>query len=83
MPETVFVTLLWNGQEADMELPARVPLKGFAEPLKQALCLCFPGFSPGGRQLRLKTRDGFLSGDGTLEDYSVFDGEILELELTV
>lgn len=48
MPETVIVTLLWNGQEADMELPARVPLKGFAEPLKQALCLCFPGFSPGG-----------------------------------
>ena len=83
MPETVIITLLWNGQEADMELPAKVPLKGFIEPLKQTLSVCFSGIMPTGKRLRLKTRENFLSDNDTLENYSIFDGEILELELTV
>lgn len=82
MPETVIVTLLWHGQEADFELPARVPLRSFAQPLWQAMRACFVGDPPPGGQLRLKNADGVLNEDETLEAYGIFDGAILEAELT-
>ena len=82
MPETIVATLLWNGQEADFELPAKVPLKGFAAPLGRALKLAFPGIFLQGMHIRLKKEYGFLAEDATLEDYGIFDGAVLQVELT-
>lgn len=81
MPESVIVTLTWNGQEADFELPAKVPLRGFSEPLRQAMRRCFSGVPPQAR-LRLEVEGRALDDAATLEDYGIFDGSILKAVLT-
>lgn len=78
MPDTVVVTLIWKGQEADFELPAKVPLRGFTEPLWRAMGICFAGIPRHGGALRLKSEDGYLDENATLEDYGIFDGAVLQ-----
>lgn len=82
MPESVIITLIWNGQEADFELPAKIPLRGFAEPLLRAMRRCFPGMPPQNVHLRLEGEDGVLDETATLEDHGIFEGAILEAVLT-
>lgn len=82
MPERVIVTLSCKGQQADFELSARVPLKRMEEPLRQALRASFPQLSLRGYGIALRTPEGLLSPEYTLEEYGVFDGSILQVELS-
>lgn len=81
MPETVIVTLRFGGKEADFELPSRTPLSALEDPLKRALRLAFPGVVFQNRKLWLRSADGYLKMEHTLEDYSIFDGSLLEVGL--
>jgi len=76
MPESVIITLTCEGQQADFELPAKVPLKRVEEPLMQAMRLGFPRLSMRGK-LSISGPDGLLSPEHTLEEYGIFDGAIL------
>lgn len=81
MPNRVIITLVWQGREADFELPAKTPLKELEPALTSALRLHFPRSTLQGKRLRLRGTEGVLSPDRTLEDYSIFDGAVLRLEL--
>lgn len=81
MPDRVIITLVWQGREADFELPAKTPLKEMEAALITALRLHFPSVRVQGKKPYLRGAEGILSPDRTLGDYSIFDGAMLQLEL--
>lgn len=81
MPDTVIITLIWQNQEGDFEVPSKVPIKLLDEPLKKAMRLRFPGIPVSGKQIVLRSGQGRLSPDRTLEEYGIFDGARLSAGL--
>lgn len=82
MPDTVMITLVWQNQEGDFALPAKLPIKMLSESLKKTLYIHFPRIPLSGKQVVLRSAQGCLSPDRTLEEYGIFDGARLIVELT-
>lgn len=81
MPDTVVVTIQWDGAWADFELPAGKPLKGWEEPLKAAIRDNFRGIRLAGADVVLSWNGISLPKDTVLGECGIFDGAVLELKL--
>ena len=79
MPDTVIVTIRWNGEEVDFELPAKLPLKTWMPSLALALKNSFHGIRLDEEKTRLFSNGVVLVPDATLEEYGIYDGEYLDL----
>ena len=81
MPDTVIVTIRWNGEEADFELPLKQSESSFADSLKEAVKNSFYSARPEGKELVLLWNGTAIPAEASLEECGIFDGEILELRL--
>lgn len=81
MPEYVIVTIRSNTEEADFELPAKLPFGQWIDSLSYALRQNFYGLRLEGKQIRLYWRDVAIPLEATLEQCGVYDGSILMLVL--
>ena len=72
---------MYEGCEEDFEVPAKVPIKSCEESLKSALRVQFPQMTLQGKKIRLKSAEGYLRPEYSLEQYGIYDGSILEIEV--
>lgn len=83
MPDTVIVTIRNGGDEADFELPAKLPFGQWAEALGNTLRQSFYGIRLEGKAVRLYWQDRVIPDEATLEQCGVYDGSVLMLRLEV
>lgn len=81
MIETVIVTVEYDNQSADFELPAGVKIKDWILPLKSALRNSFYGIRLENKTIELYYKNQPLGEDESLLDYGIYDGSILVLAL--
>lgn len=81
MPEYVMVTIRSGTDEADFELPAKIPFKQWKESLLHALRQTVHGLRVEGRQVSLYWQDVAIPPEATLEQCGVYDGSILMLAM--
>ncbi len=81
MVETVILTIIYNDQSADFELPASVKIKDWIMPLKFALRNSFYGIRLENKTIGLYYQNKLLKNDESLLDYGIYDGSILVLAL--
>lgn len=81
MPETVLITIDYNGQNADFELPAKLPIKMWINSLHAAMKMSFRGIHLDGKSIFLSVSGKKLPLDATFEEYGIFDGRKLQLLL--
>lgn len=83
MPDTVIVTILSGGDEADFELPAKLPFQQWQDALAHALRQSFYGIRLEGKAVHLYWQDRVIPDEATLEQCGVYDGSVLMLRLEV
>lgn len=81
MPEMVIVTVRWNGQEEDFEIPSMVPVKIWLPMFAAAAKLKFQGILIQNREIQLYSESRRLIPECTLEQCGIYDGSILELQV--
>lgn len=81
MIETVILTIEYDNQAADFELPASVKIKDWIVPLKSALRNSFYGIRLENKEIGLYYKNQPLGEDESLLDYGIYDGSILTLTL--
>lgn len=81
MPEMVIVTVCWNGQEEDFEIPSMVPVQIWLPMFAAAAKLKFQGIMLQNRELQLYSEGRRLVSECTLEQCGLYDGSILELQV--
>lgn len=79
MPETVIVTVRWNGQEADFELPSGLPVQAWQEAFCAGARMVFPGFFLEPGNVHFFYNQVPLEPGYTLAECGIYDGSILEL----
>ena len=79
MPEYVIVTIRSGTEEADFELPAKLPFRQWADALIHALRQSFYGLRLEGKKIRLYWQDIAIPEEATLEQCGVYDGSVLIL----
>lgn len=83
MPDTVIVTIRSGADEADFELPAKMPFGQWMESLVQALRQSFYGLRLEGKTIGLYWQERAIPKEATLEQCGIYDGSILMLRLEV
>lgn len=83
MPDTVIVTIRSGADEADFELPAKIPLAQWTDSLTQSLRQGFYGLRLEGRQVCLYWQERAIPQEATLEQCGIYDGSVLLLRLEV
>ena len=83
MPDTVIVTIRYGADEADFELPAKVPFGQWKELLGQTLRMNFHGLRLDGKTVQLQWQNQKIPAEATLEQCGIYDGGILLLQLGV
>ena len=81
MIETVIVTVEYDNQSADFELPSSVKIKDWILPLKSALRNSFYGIRLENKTIELYYKNKPLADEDTLFDCGIYDGSILVLAL--
>ena len=81
MPDTVIVTLRYGAEEADFELPAKLPLLQWTDSLAAALRQSFYGIRLEGKNIALQWQNRSVPAEASLEQCGVYDGSILTLRL--
>lgn len=81
MPETVLVTIRWNGNESDFELPSFTPAGTWLSNLCETARLVFSGLQFQGKEVRILYDGKSLSPEDTLEQCGIYDGSTLELQV--
>lgn len=81
MRDNVIITIKYENLEGDFEIPAKVPIKSCEDSLKSALKVQFPQLVFHGKKIRLKSREGYLRPEYSLEQYGIYDGTIIEMEI--
>lgn len=79
MPEMILVTIRWNGDERDFEIPSDRPFSQWEESLRSALRQGFPGILLSDRQIRLYCKDICIQENETLKQWGIWDGSRLQL----
>lgn len=83
MPEYVIVTIRTGTEEADFELPGKIPFRQWRDALVHALRQSFYGLRLEGKTVGLHWQGRCIPEDATLEQCGVYDGSILMLQLEV
>lgn len=83
MPDTVIVTIRLGVDEADFELPTKIPFGQWQEALGQTLRMNFHGLRLEGRRIWLQWQNRKIPVEATLEQCGVYDGSVLMLDLEV
>ena len=83
MPDTVIVTIRSGADEADFELPAKIPFAQWADSFAQALRQSLRGLRLEGKRVCLYWQERSIPAEATLEQCGVYDGSILTLRLEV
>lgn len=81
MPETVIITIRYGSEEADFELPSRVPFGQWKEALLHALRRSFYGIRLEGKSIVLRWQGIPIPNEASMEHCGIYDGSILLLEL--
>lgn len=81
IPEMVIVTVRWNGQEEDFEIPSRVSVQIWLPMFATVAKLKFQGIMLQNRELQLYSEGRRLVPECTLEQCGIYDGSILELQV--
>lgn len=81
MIETIILTITYESQSADFELPASVKIKDWVVPLKSALRNSFYGIRLENKTIELYYKNKSLSKEDTLFDCGIYDGSMLVLAL--
>ena len=81
MPDTVIVTARYGIEEADFELPAKLPLLQWRDAFTAALRQGFYGIRLEGKILSLYWQDRLIPGEATLEQCGIYDGSVITLRL--
>lgn len=81
MPDTVIVTVCSGTDQADFELPAKIPLAQWTDTLEQALRQSFYGLRLEGKRVYLCWQERIIPKEATLEQCGIYDGSILMLRL--
>jgi len=81
MPDTVVVTINWNKESADFELPVKAPFEKWVDALKEAVKHSFYGIRVEDKEISLLFHGKAIPKDATLAECSIFDGEILVLQV--
>ena len=81
MPNTVIVTIRGGADEADFELPAKIPLAQWSDSLEQSLRQSFYGLRLEGKRVCLCWQERVIPKEATLEQCGIYDGSILMLRL--
>lgn len=81
MPEMVIVTVRWNGQDGDFEIPSMVPVQNWLPMFASAAKLEFRGITLQNREILLYSEGKRLVPECTLEQCGIYDGSILELQI--
>ena len=81
MIETVILTIEYDAQTADFELPASVKIRDWIIPLKSALRNSFYGIRLENKTIGLYYQNKLLKDDESLLDYGIYDGSVLVLTL--
>lgn len=81
MPDTVIVTIRYGAEEADFELPAKLPLGQWQDTLGPTLRLHFHNLRLEGRGIALKWQNRTIPAEATMENCGIYDGSILLLEV--
>jgi uncharacterized ubiquitin-like protein YukD len=81
MPDTVIVTIRSGRDEADFELPAKLPFGQWAESLGNTLRQSFYGIRLEGKTISLQWQNRTIPEEATLEQCGIYDGSILMLQL--
>jgi len=81
MVETIILTIQYNDQAADFELPASVKIKDWITPLQSALRNSFYGIRLQNKKIQLYYENQLLREDESLLNYGIYDGSILVMVL--
>ena len=81
MPDTVIITARYGTEEADFELPAKLPLLQWKDALTTVLRQSFYGIRLEGKMLSLYWQDIRIPEEATLEQCGIYDGSIITLRL--
>ena len=81
MVETIVLTITYESQSADFELPAHVKIKDWINPLKSALRNSFYGIRLENKTIGLYYNNQLLTGEESLFDCGIYDGSVLVLAL--
>lgn len=81
MPETVIVTVKYQGQEYDFELPSQVTVENWSESLLMTARAVFDGFLIQGRKAQFTSGGVRIQEDCTLEQCGIYDGSRIEVQL--
>lgn len=81
MPEMVIVTVCWNGQEVDFEIPSMIPVGKWLPMFVSTAKLKFQGIQFQNREVQLYKEGKRLVPECTLEQCGIYDGSILELRI--
>lgn len=81
MPDTVIVTIRSGGDEADFELPAKIPFGQWQDALAQTLRQSFYGIRLEGKTVSLLWQNRSVPEEATLEQCGIYDGSVLMLQL--
>jgi len=81
IPEMVIVTVRWNGQEEDFEIPSMVSVQNWLPMFKTAAKLKFQGITLQNREIQLYSAGRKLVPECTMEQCGIYDGSILEMQI--
>lgn len=81
MPEMVIVTVCWNGQESDFEIPSMIPVEKWMPMFVATAKLKFQGIQFQNREVQLYKEGKRLGPECTLGQCGIYDGSILELRI--
>ena len=81
MPESVIVSVRWNGQEEDFEITSMVSVQHWLPMFATAAKLKFQGSTLQNREVQLYVDGKKLVPECTLEQCGIYDGSILELRI--
>lgn len=81
MPDTVVLTIRYGAEEADFELPAKIPFGQWRDALGQTLRQHFRDLRLEGKNLGLAWQSRLIPSEATLEQCGIYDGSVLVLEV--
>lgn len=81
MPETVIVTVKYQGQEHDFELPAQITVENWTDSFLMTARSVFDGFLIQGRSAKFLSGGVRIQEKYTLEQCGIYDGSIIEVQL--
>lgn len=81
MGKRLIITLVYEGEEYDFEMPSQTPVRDLEEKLESLLPNVFKGLFLEDKVFYLATQSGYLSPDFSLEDQGIYDGARLQIKI--